>query len=58
MSSLSNEARKLTLAGVRRLVVKVGTSTITHATGKLDLGQMEKLVREIADVANSGKDVL
>jgi glutamate 5-kinase len=60
LSSLSNASGKLTrqLAGVHRLVVKVGTSTITHATGKLDLGQMEKLVREISDVANSGKDVL
>lgn len=37
------------------IVVKVGTSTLTHSTGKLDLRQMEKLVRDLADLANQGK---
>jgi glutamate 5-kinase len=42
----------------RRLVVKVGTSTITHGTGKVNLYRMERLVREIADLRNQGRDVL
>lgn len=37
------------------IVVKVGTSTLTHSTGKLDLRQMEQLVRDLADLANQGK---
>ncbi len=41
-----------------RIVVKVGTSTLTHPTGKLDLRQMEKLVRELADLANQGKEII
>ncbi|MFA5535843.1 MAG: glutamate 5-kinase [Bacillota bacterium] len=41
-----------------RIVVKVGTSTLTHPTGKLDLRQMEKLVRELANLANQGKEII
>lgn len=41
-----------------RIVVKVGTSTLTHATGKLDLKQIEKLVRELADLMNQGKEIV
>jgi len=36
-------------------VVKVGTSTITHKDrGSLDLHQLERLVRQISDLANRG----
>lgn len=41
-----------------RIVVKVGTSTITHSTGQLDLKQMEKLVRDLVDLANQGKKIV
>ena len=30
---------------IRRLVVKVGTSTLTHDNGKLNLRRMDHLVR-------------
>ncbi len=46
------------LAGAKRVVVKVGTSTLTHSTGKLNLWRIEKLVRELADLANQGKEVI
>lgn len=42
----------------KRIVVKVGTSTLTHSTGKLNLWRIEKLVREIADLANQGKEMI
>jgi len=42
----------------KRIVVKVGTSTLTHATGKLNLYRIEKLVRELADLANQKKEIL
>ena len=35
------------LKKAKRVVVKVGTSTLTHATGRLNLDQIEKLVRQI-----------
>lgn len=43
---------------MERLVIKVGTSTLTHGTGHLDLLGIEKLVRQIADLHNQGKEVL
>lgn len=42
----------------KRIVVKVGTSSLTHKTGKLNLAKIEKLVRELADVHSEGKEVL
>ena len=35
------------LSDAQRIVVKVGTSTLTHATGKLNLLRIEKLAREL-----------
>lgn len=46
------------LAGVNRLVVKVGTSMLTHETGKLNISRIETFVRDIADLANSGRQVI
>lgn len=42
-----------------RIVVKVGSSTLTHeATGNLNLSKMEKLVRVLCDLHNAGKEVI
>ncbi|WP_425060639.1 Glutamate 5-kinase [Sporomusa carbonis] len=46
------------LADAKRIVVKVGTSTLTHATGKLNLLRIEKLARELSDLANQGKQII
>lgn len=51
------EARK-NLSSCLRIVVKVGTSTITHSNGKMDLFRMERLARELADLHNEGREVL
>ncbi|NLZ92932.1 MAG: glutamate 5-kinase [Firmicutes bacterium] len=40
------------------IVVKVGSRTLTHETGKLNLRMMEKLVRELADLKNQGCQVI
>lgn len=45
------------LRSAKRIVVKVGTSTLTHRTGKLNLNLMERLVRQLADLQNQGKEV-
>lgn len=43
----------------KRVVVKVGSSTLTHPeTGNLNLSKMEKLVRVLCDIHNSGKEVI
>ena len=48
-----------TLKDIKRVVIKVGTSSLTHSeTGQLDFIKMEKLVRELADLNNRGKEVI
>lgn len=43
----------------KRIVVKIGSSTITHdQTNNLNLIKMEKLVRVLADLHNQGKEVV
>lgn len=40
-----------------RLVVKVGTTTLTYSNGKLNLRRIEELVRVLSDLANSGHEI-
>ena len=43
----------------KRIVVKIGSSSLTHKeTGDMDYIRMEKLVRELSDNRNKGKDVI
>lgn len=43
----------------KRIVIKVGTSSLTHPeTGSTDLITLEKLVRELTDLHNRGKEVI
>lgn len=43
----------------KRIVVKVGTSSLIHPeTGGLDLIKVERLVRELSDLHNQGRDVI
>ena len=43
----------------KRIVIKIGSSSLMHnETGRLNLGKIEKLVRTIVDIQNSGKDVV
>lgn len=43
----------------KRIVVKIGTSTITHVdTGHLNLIKMEKLARVLTDIRNQNKEVV
>ena len=46
------------LNNAKRIVIKVGTSTLTHSTGKLNLLRIEKLARELSDLANQGKQMI
>ena len=42
----------------KRIVVKVGTSTVTHPTGKLNLARIETLVRVLSDLMNQGIEIV
>ncbi len=46
------------LQSARRIVVKVGTSTLTHPTGKINLNLIEQLIRQLADLHNQGKEII
>ncbi|MBF7083700.1 glutamate 5-kinase [Desulfallas sp. Bu1-1] len=43
---------------MQRVVVKIGSSSLTYPTGKLNIEQIEQLVRQLADLHNRGMDVL
>ena len=52
------EARK-SLMEKNRIVLKIGSSSLTHpATGELNLGKIERLVRIICDLKGEGKEVV
>jgi len=42
----------------KRIVVKVGSSTITHSVGKLNLTMIDNIVRQLVDLKNQGKEVI
>lgn len=41
-----------------KITVKVGTSTLTHSTGKLDIRRVETLCKVLSDVKNAGHEVV
>ena len=41
-----------------RIVIKIGSSTITHGTGRLNIRQVEKLCKVISDIKNAGNEVI
>jgi glutamate 5-kinase len=49
---------RTTLQQADKIVIKVGTNTLTHANGKMNLRSMELLVREIAELVNAGRKVI
>lgn len=42
---------------VKRIVVKVGTSTLTYDTGKINIRRMSKLAQVLSDLKNAGVEV-
>ena len=46
------------MAKKKRVVVKVGTSTITHKTGRLNIRRVEQLVKTLADLQNAGHEII
>ena len=42
----------------KRIVVKVGTSTLTHKTGRLNIRRVEQLVKTLAELYNAGHEVI
>ncbi|WP_418790722.1 glutamate 5-kinase [Phosphitispora sp. TUW77] len=43
---------------IKRIVVKVGSSTLSYPNGRLNITQMELLARDLADLQNRGIEVI
>lgn len=50
--------QRISLKATKRLVVKVGTSTLTHENGKVNLLRIDHLARVLTDLQNSGIEVV
>lgn len=47
-----------TARDARRIVLKVGSSTLTHPTGHINIRLMEQLVRVMSDLKNAGRELV
>lgn len=43
---------------IMRIVVKIGTSTLAHTTGRLNIRRVEELCKVFADIKNAGHEVI
>ena len=41
-----------------RVVIKIGTSTLTHSTGNLNIRRVEELCKVMSDIKNAGHEVI
>ncbi len=46
------------ISQAKRIVVKVGTSTLAHKTGLMNIQRVERLVKVLADLKNSGREII
>ena len=58
MTTISPDAGSNAITRAKRVVVKVGTSTLTYENGRLNLRRIETLVRVLSDIKNSGKELI
>ena len=42
----------------KRIVVKVGTSTLTYDSGRLNIRRIDHLCKVLSDLQNSGREVI
>lgn len=46
------------LAAKKRVVIKVGTSTLTYKTGNINVRRVKKMVEVLSDLKNAGHDIV
>jgi len=54
----STERESIELSKARRIVIKVGTSSLTDKNNRLDPPKVEKLTKEIVELKKRGKEVI
>lgn len=50
--------RRRVIADAKRIVIKVGTSTITYDNGRINLRNMDRLARAVSNLMNQGRQVI
>lgn len=59
MEQIDTTQLRKALKDKKRIVIKIGSSSLQHKeTGDLDYVKLEKLVRQLCDIRNKGKDVI
>lgn len=48
----------INISDKKRIVIKLGTSTLTHKTGRLNIRRMTNLIKVMADLQNSGRELI
>lgn len=46
------------ITAAKRIVIKIGTSSLTHENGRINLNKIEQLSRVLTDLNNSGKEII
>lgn len=46
------------IKGAQRIVIKIGTSTLTYENGKVNIRQFDSIARVVTDIKNSGREVI
>jgi len=46
------------MTNMKRIVFKVGTSTLTYASGGINIRRVEKFVKVLSDLKNQGKEII
>ena len=44
--------------GYKRIVIKIGSSSLVHEGGKLNLARIDHYLRQMVDLKNQGREVL
>lgn len=46
------------IKNAKRIVIKVGTSTLTYSTGRINIRRIEQLSRTLADLSHEGREII
>jgi len=58
LNSIIGSNTRKTLNNAKKIVIKIGTSSLTYATGKINFQRIDILSRVISDLTNQGKEVV
>jgi glutamate 5-kinase len=57
-NALPERDKEYNMTNYKRIVVKIGTASITHSAGGLNLERLDKFARVLSDLKNSGREVV